>query len=99
MDKKQTASQSEINHEFRFSQELNPHHVRSVSKGNMRYALHVQIGLCATCRHVKTLASPKASVFYMCMKSDTDPKFRRYPALPVLKCSGYEKADPTPKAK
>jgi hypothetical protein len=41
---------------------------------------------------VKVLASSRGSVFYMCEKANTDPKFRRYPALPVLRCDGYEKS-------
>jgi len=28
----------------------------------------------------------------MCRLSKTDPDFAKYPALPVLKCSGYEPA-------
>ena len=48
-------------------------------------------GLCATCRHVKRLESPR-SVFYMCLRAETDPKFRRYPPLPVLTCEGFEEA-------
>lgn len=59
------------------------------------YNPSMEIGLCALCHHVKTLASSRGSVFYMCMKAETDPKFRRYPALPVLECSGYEKIDET----
>ena len=32
------------------------------------------------------------STFYMCLRSLTDPEYRKYPPLPVLRCPGYEKA-------
>jgi hypothetical protein len=31
-------------------------------------------------------------VFYLCQLSKVDPSFPKYPRLPVLKCSGYERA-------
>jgi hypothetical protein len=34
-------------------------------------------------------------VFWLCRRSETDPAFPRYPALPVLACTGYEPAVPT----
>ena len=46
-------------------------------------------GLCADCRHAQRLAS-KRSHFLRCRKSDEDPRFARYPALPVVACEGYE---------
>lgn len=48
-------------------------------------------GLCENCRHVKRLVNNRGSVFYMCEKSASDPRFPRYPRLPVLRCSGFEK--------
>lgn len=47
-------------------------------------------GLCATCRHARTLAS-RASVFLRCGMVELDPSFPRYPRLPVLACKGYER--------
>lgn len=55
-----------------------------------RYA-EAHAGLCATCSHVQMVMSSKGSTFYMCRLSETDPRFRRYPALPVLACTGYER--------
>jgi hypothetical protein len=49
-------------------------------------------GLCATCAHVKRVGSSKSSVFYLCRLSETDPRFRKYPPLPMLQCAGYERA-------
>jgi hypothetical protein len=45
-------------------------------------------GLCATCVHLRLLASPR-SVFVRCGLAATDPAFPRYPALPVTRCAGY----------
>ena len=53
------------------------------------------VGLCAVCRHATIVRSDRGSVFYRCGLSDTDPRFPKYPRLPVLNCSGYQpKQDP-----
>jgi len=52
-------------------------------------------GLCATCAHAQVVTSSKGSTFYLCRLSETDPRFRKYPVLPVVRCSGYTPA-PTP---
>ena len=49
-----------------------------------------RVGLCASCRFVRRIESDRASVFYMCQRSATDPGFPKYPPLPVLQCAGYE---------
>lgn len=51
--------------------------------------LNVPAGLCATCVRLRLLAS-KRSVFVRCGRAATDPRFPRYPGLPVVACSGYE---------
>jgi len=48
-------------------------------------------GLCATCEHLRVLASAR-SVFARCGLAETDPRFPRYPALPVVRCLGYREA-------
>jgi len=48
------------------------------------------IGLCATCCHVEMIASARGSTFYLCRLSLTDPRFSKYPTLPVLACEGYQ---------
>jgi len=58
-----------------------------------------QIGLCATCTHVRLIRSDRESVFYRCERSLTDPRFPKYPALPVIRCSGYEPARREPEGK
>jgi len=47
-------------------------------------------GLCTSCVHAKVITSSRGSVFYLCQLSFTDPRFAKYPALPVLACSGYQ---------
>jgi hypothetical protein len=50
-------------------------------------------GLCTSCRFAEIVTSSRGSVFYLCTLSAIDPAFRRYPVLPVIRCSGYQ---PTP---
>ena len=50
--------------------------------------LSVQPGLCATCAHLRLVASPR-SVFVRCGLADADPAFPRYPPLPVVGCPGW----------
>lgn len=50
--------------------------------------LAVPAGLCASCRHLRLLAS-RRSVFVRCGLAAVDPRFPRYPALPVTACPGY----------
>lgn len=52
--------------------------------------LSAPAGLCASCEHLRILASPR-SVFVRCGLAESDPRFARYPALPVVRCSGWEK--------
>jgi hypothetical protein len=49
------------------------------------------VGLCATCTHVQRVISDRGAVFYLCTLSAVDPRFPKYPRLPVLSCAGYEK--------
>ena len=51
------------------------------------------IGLCATCRHVRVISNARGSTFYLCQLAETDPRFDKYPRLPVLHCAGYEPAE------
>jgi hypothetical protein len=56
-------------------------------------------GLCATCQHVKRTATKRGSVFYLCLRSQTDASFRKYPPLPVVQCRGYEQQEDDSAAK
>jgi hypothetical protein len=53
-------------------------------------------GLCATCAHAAVIVSDRGSRFYRCERSKTDPRFRRYPPLPVTVCIGYDERACTP---
>jgi hypothetical protein len=48
------------------------------------------VGLCATCQWMRTVTNRRGSVFYRCARAESDPRFVRYPPLPVLTCPGYE---------
>jgi len=39
-------------------------------------------------------ASSRESVFWRCARSEVDPRFPKYPRLPVLACAGYERGEP-----
>jgi hypothetical protein len=47
------------------------------------------VGLCATCVHLRMVRSDRGSAFYRCLLSARDPRFPKYPRLPVLACPGY----------
>jgi len=49
-----------------------------------------RIGLCARCAHVEVVENSKGSMFYLCGLSKTNPRFPKYPRLPVHSCSGYK---------
>lgn len=48
-------------------------------------------GLCATCEHLRLLAS-RSSVFVRCGLADRDPRFLKYPSLPIVACPGWRRA-------
>jgi hypothetical protein len=50
--------------------------------------LAVPAGLCASCEHLRLLAS-RRSVFVRCGLAAANPRFPRYPGLPVSACRGY----------
>lgn len=47
------------------------------------------VGLCESCANVKVVETRKGSRFYLCQLSEVDPRFPKYPRLPVLRCIGY----------
>jgi hypothetical protein len=51
--------------------------------------ISVPAGLCESCVHAQTINSSKGSTFIRCDLSFTDPRFPRYPTLPVIRCEGY----------
>ena len=57
-----------------------------------RVQADVAAGLCETCRHARIVTSARGSRFLLCSLSAVDPRFPKYPRLPVLACDGYERA-------
>jgi hypothetical protein len=51
------------------------------------------VGARAACAD-STRASSRESVFWRCARSEVDPRFPKYPRLPVLACAGYEQGEP-----
>jgi hypothetical protein len=47
------------------------------------------VGLCATCRHARPVDTSR-NRFWLCERSASDPRYPKYPRLPVLECPGYE---------
>jgi hypothetical protein len=47
-------------------------------------------GLCASCRHARAVVSASGAAFVQCLRARSDPRFPKWPALPVLACPGYE---------
>jgi hypothetical protein len=50
-------------------------------------------GLCAVCRHARVVISGRGSRFLLCERSRVDPRFPRYPPLPVIRCAGFDAAE------
>jgi len=49
-----------------------------------------RVGLCASCLHARRIESSRGSIFYLCLRAEHDPAFKKYPALPVRSCAGFE---------
>lgn len=47
-------------------------------------------GLCGTCVHARVIPSDRGHRFIRCAVSDVDPRYARYPLLPVAVCAGYD---------
>lgn len=50
-------------------------------------------GLCAACAFARLIDSGR-STFSLCERALTDPRFLKYPPLPVLSCAGYQQKRP-----
>jgi hypothetical protein len=48
-----------------------------------------KVGLCKNCCQARVINNNRGSVFYLCKLAEEDPKFPKYPRLPVLACDGY----------
>ena len=56
-------------------------------------------GLCATCVHAKVIASDRGHRFIRCGLSEADPRYARYPLLPVAVCAGHDVRQPPASAR
>ncbi|HEY5377468.1 MAG TPA: hypothetical protein VIK01_27500 [Polyangiaceae bacterium] len=56
-----------------------------------------RVGLCATCSHARVIQTTKGSEFWLCEKSKTDPRFTKYPPLPIRACLGFARSEPAPR--
>jgi uncharacterized protein YciI len=50
------------------------------------------VGLCWTCRHKRAVTTRRGATFFRCARAEADPRFVRYPPLPMRSCGGYEDA-------
>ena len=48
-------------------------------------------GLCDSCLHQKLVRTGRGSEFSMCLRSRQDPRYDKYPRIPVAACPGYER--------
>ena len=55
---------------------------------------HPDPGLCRDCKYSHVIESDRGSVFFRCDLSLQDPRFPKYPRLPVVMCSGYRPVGP-----
>ena len=58
-----------------------------------RRSRQAEAGLCARCAHVHVVENDRGSRFYLCRLSTVDPRFPKYPRIPVLACSGFNEID------
>jgi hypothetical protein len=49
--------------------------------------------LCLTCCHVREVISARGSRFLLCLKSQDDERYAKYPPQPVVRCAGFTKAE------
>jgi len=54
--------------------------------------VEVKAGLCDTCRHQRVVSNTRGSSFSLCERSKADPRFPKYPRIPVVSCPGWEPA-------
>ena len=52
--------------------------------------LEATVGLCASCAHAIRQEGTRGASFWRCLRAEDDPRYRRYPPLPVRECPGHE---------
>lgn len=47
------------------------------------------LGLCKNCGYHREIKNARGSSFHLCRLAAKEPRFPKYPRLPVLRCAGY----------
>lgn len=56
---------------------------------------HPRVGLCAACAHARVTRHPRGGMdYWRCTRAAKDPRFAKYPRLPVRACPGYDNGEP-----
>jgi hypothetical protein len=50
----------------------------------------VDAGLCGSCRHALVRPTRRGTVYLRCGRAATDPRYPKYPPLPVRRCDGHD---------
>ena len=50
------------------------------------------VGLCKGCVFGRIVENSRGSVFFLCRWSEEDPRYPKYPQLPVLTCPSFQPA-------
>ena len=67
--------------------------------GNFSISLdRERVGLCFTCQHVRPVRTDRGAVYYQCQRAATDPRYAKYPRLPVIHCPGHEVREDGPES-
>jgi hypothetical protein len=48
-----------------------------------------RVGLCESCEHARCVRNARGSSFWLCGLHERDPRFLKYPPLPVHTCAGH----------
>lgn len=51
-------------------------------------------GLCGGCAHARRVQSNRGSMFVLCAVGLRDPRFSKYPVLPVWRCAAHQPMAP-----
>jgi hypothetical protein len=62
---------------------------RTSLAGDGEAAARLAVGLCADCANARRVTSTRGSTFWRCALADRDPRYAKYPRLPVLRCPGH----------
>jgi len=55
-----------------------------------------RVGICVGCRFMLEQGTKRGGIFFRCTRADEDETFKRYPAIPVLDCHGFEERGAAP---